>query len=221
MGKRPRLAREIGDCVDVDADFLLHLAPNAVLDRFARLDEAGEGTVAPRWKSMRTREQQLASTRDERHHCRRHARIRDVTARRTFLRALARLVPCRRAAATAVTMRAVPFHDLECTCADGEQRFGNAKEQRAQTQQPEIGRCCDRVRQTDRHARHAGKLAQVMPGAVDTGGAELIERGHRRRRIGAGDQQVRIAERKRERRARKHRGERVRRSEALRRMHVV
>src|SRR5438309_9262907 len=112
MRKRPRLAGEIGDAVDVDADFLLHLAPDAVLDRFARFDEAGERAVASRRKSMRARKQQLASAGDERHHRGRHARICNVTAYRTFLRAFARLVSRGCAAATAVAVRTVPLHDL-------------------------------------------------------------------------------------------------------------
>src|SRR5438552_14010736 len=131
MRKRPRLTGEINDAVDVDADFLPDFAPNAILDRFAGLDETGERAVTSRRKSMRARQQELVVARDERHHRGRHARIRDVTAHRAFLRALALFFVRWRTAASAVAVCAIPFDDLEGAGADGKQGLGHAEKQRA------------------------------------------------------------------------------------------
>src|SRR5258706_11858621 len=45
--ERPRLGRVIFDPVDFDAGFLEYLARHRVFERFSRLDEAGDGGVAP------------------------------------------------------------------------------------------------------------------------------------------------------------------------------
>src|SRR3954449_10443626 len=45
-GERPRLAAAVDDLADDDAGLLPHLADDRVLERLARLDEAGEGGVA-------------------------------------------------------------------------------------------------------------------------------------------------------------------------------
>src|SRR3954469_21565058 len=59
MRKRPRLAREGANVRDAHADFLLHLAREALLERLARLDEAGERAVHAGRKVRAAPEQQL------------------------------------------------------------------------------------------------------------------------------------------------------------------
>ena len=44
-GKRPRLARDIGDGADSDAGFLLHFPAGRLLDRLAGLHEAGQRRI--------------------------------------------------------------------------------------------------------------------------------------------------------------------------------
>jgi hypothetical protein len=80
-------------------------------------------------KAVGARQQQFASSSDEHHHRRRHARINDVSARRTLLGSLVRLVHRGRPAATAVAVAAIPFDNLEGAAGQREQRIGNLQEQ--------------------------------------------------------------------------------------------
>src|SRR5207245_8144801 len=97
----------------LDADFLAHFAANAILDRLAGLDESRERAEHGGRKAVRAREQDFGSARHENHHRGRHTRIGDKPAGRAFLRALARLVARRGAAASTETMGSVPVDDLE------------------------------------------------------------------------------------------------------------
>src|SRR5689334_40305 len=90
MWKGPRLAREIFEAVHLDADFLAHLAVDAILDGLARLDEARERAVHRAREARRAREQDLAAADHQRHHRRRHPWIGNESAGGTLARALAR-----------------------------------------------------------------------------------------------------------------------------------
>ncbi|MNR58336.1 hypothetical protein D3C85_1793100 [compost metagenome] len=51
MRERPALAPQVLQVADFDADFLAHLADHALLGRFARLDETGQGAVDPGYEA--------------------------------------------------------------------------------------------------------------------------------------------------------------------------
>ena len=53
--ERPGLAGEVGDVGDLDADLLLELARDALLERLARLDEAREHAVHAAREALRAR----------------------------------------------------------------------------------------------------------------------------------------------------------------------
>src|SRR5438874_7643969 len=117
MRERPRLAREVADAADAHADFLLHLAREALLERLARLDEAGERAVHAGRKVRAARQQQLVlaliSPMNERHHGGREARIGGELARRADARPLLLFRLRARAAAAAKLVRAVPGDQLQ------------------------------------------------------------------------------------------------------------
>jgi hypothetical protein len=81
----------------------------------------------PGREARRAREQDFVAARNQHHHRRRDARIRDVAARGALFRALGILDPRRRSAAAAIAVRAIPFDDLERTRGDREQRIGRRK----------------------------------------------------------------------------------------------
>ncbi|MCY1372429.1 hypothetical protein D9M69_596340 [compost metagenome] len=47
MRERPALAAQVLQVLDLDPHLFAHLARHALLDRLARLDEAGQGAVDP------------------------------------------------------------------------------------------------------------------------------------------------------------------------------
>src|ERR1041384_8704309 len=112
MPDGPGLSRDVAQVLNLDTDFLAHFAMDAILDRFAGFDESGERAVDGLWEALRAREQKLPAARDQHHHRRRDARPDDMSACRTFLGPLAFSIACRRAAAPAEVMAAVPFDDL-------------------------------------------------------------------------------------------------------------
>src|SRR4029077_19701321 len=61
--ERPGLAREVRDLIDLDADLFLELAGDALLERLAGLDEAGEHAVETSREALRAREQDLVAAR--------------------------------------------------------------------------------------------------------------------------------------------------------------
>src|SRR5215213_5858680 len=109
MREWPRLAREVADIRHAHADFFVNLAREALLERLAGLDEAGERAVHAGRKVRTAREQQLVfsliSPMNERHHGRREARVRGELAGRTNARALLRFRHGLRAAAAAKLVR--------------------------------------------------------------------------------------------------------------------
>ena len=145
--------------------------------------------------------------------------VRANHLRNGYIRPLAFLVARRRAAAAAVAMRAIPLHDLERARAERNQGFGNAEEQRAQSGEMKTGWRGKIIRQHDRDARRAGKLAEVVADSVGAGGVEFVQRRDHGRVLAAADQELGVAVRKRERRARKERGKHVRGDEAGGRVH--
>src|SRR5205809_374160 len=117
MRERPRLAREVADVVYAHTDFLVHLACEALLERLAGLDEAGERAVHAGREVRAAREEQLVSAlispMDKRHDRRRHPRIGRKLAGRADAYSLVRLRLRRRAAAAAILVRAVPGDELQ------------------------------------------------------------------------------------------------------------
>ena len=107
-------------------------------------------------------------------------------------------------------MRAVPLDDLERARADRHQRLGHAEEQRAQADKAESGWGCEVVRQDDRDAGHARKLAEVTARAVDFRRGELVQRRDRGRAVVAADEHLDVAVRERKRRPRQQRRQGVR-----------
>ena len=66
IGERPGLAGVIDDAAEPDAGFLQRLAPHRVLDRLARLDEAGERRIHA-GHEMRAAAEQAALARHRQH----------------------------------------------------------------------------------------------------------------------------------------------------------
>src|SRR3546814_5871218 len=73
--ERPWLRREVAAAKDAHAAFLQHLALDGLLQRFARLDEAGQGGVAVRRPAGVPAEQQAAAVGDGDDHRRIGARV--------------------------------------------------------------------------------------------------------------------------------------------------
>src|SRR3546814_4436146 len=73
--ERPRLRGEVAAAKDAHAAFLQHLALDGLLQRFARLDEAGQGGVAVRRPAGVAAEQQAAAVGDGDDHRRIGARV--------------------------------------------------------------------------------------------------------------------------------------------------
>ncbi len=112
MRERPALAADVVQVLHLDADFLAHLARHAMLHRFARLDEAGQGAVDARDEARRTGQQDLVPTRDQHDHARRDARIVLRLAAVATHRSLSRQLARRRTAAATEAMLGVPGADL-------------------------------------------------------------------------------------------------------------
>src|SRR5690606_867744 len=132
MRERPRLAGEVADVAYSHADLLGHLALQALLERLAGLDEAGERAVHPGREVRAAREEELALPLDERHDGGRHSRIGGEPACRADAAAL---LPPRLgagAAAAAELVRAVPVDELQGAPGEREVRVLEHREERAQ-----------------------------------------------------------------------------------------
>ena len=90
----------------------LHLAPDGVLQRFARLDKPGDDAEASRHERATTRQQDPVVALDEDDDRRRDARIGGEIAAGAAAAALPGNALGRFSAATAVLMIAVPGDDL-------------------------------------------------------------------------------------------------------------
>src|SRR3546814_4284998 len=73
--ERPRLRGEVAAAKDAHAAFLQHLALDGLLQRLARLDEAGQGGIAVRRPAGVAAEQQAAAVGDGHDHRRVAARV--------------------------------------------------------------------------------------------------------------------------------------------------
>src|SRR5581483_1650753 len=91
---------------------LAHLAPYGLLERLARLHEAGEDAVERTREARATREQHVAVSLDEHDHRGRDARIEMRAALRTDARELRRVLLRARAAAAAEHVAELPLDDL-------------------------------------------------------------------------------------------------------------
>src|SRR5437867_10841015 len=80
MRERPWLAREVADVADLHPDFLGDFARQALLEGLAGLDEAGQRAIHAGREMRAAREEQLAAAVHQRHHRRRHSRIRSQLA---------------------------------------------------------------------------------------------------------------------------------------------
>ena len=117
-------------------------------------------------------------------------------------------------------MRAVPLDDLERAGGEREQRVGQAEEQRAQPREREAGALGRVIGQRNRDAGRAGELAQVVPLAANAGGLDGRQRGNRGGIAVARHGDPAVAECESERGARQLGRQRVRRVEALGRVHL-
>ena len=68
-GERPGLAGEVADVAHPHTDLLRHLARQALLERLARLGEAGQGAVHPGGEMRAAREKNLIFSFDQSHDC--------------------------------------------------------------------------------------------------------------------------------------------------------
>src|SRR5688500_15476637 len=113
MRERPRLAGEVTAVANLHADFLGDFAREALLERLAGLDEAGERAEHARRKVRAARQQKLFSPMNERHHGGRHARVGRKLAGGADAHALLAFGERRRAAAAAKLVVAVPLQELQ------------------------------------------------------------------------------------------------------------
>src|SRR5437870_7275565 len=120
--ERPRLAREVADVVYAHADFLVHLAREALLERLAGLDEPGERAVHAGRKVRASGQQKLFFPMNERHDRRRHSGIGRELAGRADAHPLVGFRLRRRAAAPAELVRAVPGDELQRPAGERELR---------------------------------------------------------------------------------------------------
>ena len=178
--ERPRLAREVGDPVDLDADLLLELAGDALLERLAGLDEARQHAVHPAGKALRARQQDLVAAGHAHDHRRREARERSVPADGAASRALAGRVLGGRAAAAAVDVRAIPLDELR----------GAAR------QRPEmlVDAAVEVAQRAERHARRRlvilGQLGGAAGDAVELAEVERAYGRHAESRNGGRRRQL-------------------------------
>ena len=154
---------------------------NAVLDRLARLDESGQRAVHRPGEAIGPRQQQVEAARDQNHHRRRNARIGDVAASRTLLRALTGLVAHRRAAAAAEAVAAVPLGDLERPARQRELRLRQLQEQRAQSAPLPAVDVRRVAGDMEGDAIGAAVAAQIVANAVDAQPDDIGQRRQGRR----------------------------------------
>src|SRR5688572_19018285 len=132
MRERPRLAGEVARVAYLHADFLGDFARQALLERLAGLDEAGERAEHPGREMRAARQEDLFFLPYERHHCRRQAGIGGELARRADAHALLALCLRRRAAAPAELVAAVPVDELQRAAGEREMGVLQHREQGAQ-----------------------------------------------------------------------------------------
>src|SRR5262245_12834516 len=132
MRERPRLAGDVARPRNLDADFLGHLPGEALLERLARLDEAGERAVHAGREVRAARKQDLAAAANERHDRRGHPGIGRKLADRTDAHALLAVRLGATAAAAAELVVAVPVDELKRPAGEGEVRVVEYGEERAQ-----------------------------------------------------------------------------------------
>ena len=143
VGEGPALAAVVAQVLHLQAHFLGHLALDAVLQRFAGLDEAGEGAEHAGHEMRRASQQQLGlppvAPPHQRHHGRAQARIGAVPAGRAAACALARLQLGGRAAHAAMAVGAVPLQHLRGAARHARQGRRHLHHGRAQRHGPPLG----------------------------------------------------------------------------------
>src|SRR3954469_7801818 len=161
MRERPRLAREVADVRHAHADFLVHFAREALLERLARLDEAGERAVHARRKVRAAAEQELVlspiSPMNKRHHRRSESRIGGQLALRAHPGALFSLELGLRTAAAAKLVRAIPGDELQCAASEREMGVVEHGIERTQSRPGETGRRWAALGQLVRPALHTAQ----------------------------------------------------------------
>src|SRR5882672_2001034 len=155
--ERPRLAREVADVAYSQADFLVHLAREALLERLARLDEAGERAVHPGWKVRAPRQEELFLPLDQGHDRRRHPWVGRELAGRADPHTLVASGYGRRAATPAELVRAVPGDELQRPARQRELRVVEHREEGPQPGPRHAGRRLCRRRQLGGPALHAAE----------------------------------------------------------------
>src|SRR5262249_29053971 len=158
MRERPRLAAEVADVLHRYARLLTHLARDALLERLARLHEAGDERVPALREVGRSRHQDARSVVDE--HDDRRLDPREIIdgARRASLRALGRRLRCERLpAAGAKLIGAIPIEDLRRAPGDRVLVRGHLVVERAQPGEA----------MTQRIARVVGDVDRVAVRAVE------------------------------------------------------
>jgi branched-chain amino acid aminotransferase len=186
VGERPRLAADVAHVGDLDPHLLTDLAADRLLERLARLDEAGERAEEPRRQVVAAPEEHPVAPPHEDDHRRRDAREAGEATPRAAPCELARGLLAGGAAAAAETVGAAPFEDVEG--AHGEPRLGGGEgaEQRPQLAQLRaVGQ--DRAgRQVgDSQRRRLGKAEREVDGWLAGRGdgeeGRLLERQQGRR----------------------------------------
>src|SRR5262245_17560846 len=126
-GKRPVLAADVLDVVDVNADLFLDLTPHRALQRFAVVDEAGDERVAAGRPLRLAREQAAVAVPDENDDGGMQVRIVLVAALRAPLAPFTRDPLGALAAARAMAARALPPQRLHGHAAEREQIVGQPR----------------------------------------------------------------------------------------------
>src|SRR5215204_2956493 len=127
--ERPRLAPEVPDVRDLDADLLAHLADDGLFYRLAWLDEAREHAVESLRKSWRVCQQYPIPSLDEDDGCRAEARKVHHPAPCTPHRKLSRHPLCLATAAPAEPVRLMPADDLLRPARHPEEVLGNPEKE--------------------------------------------------------------------------------------------
>src|SRR5438105_520965 len=162
--KGPGLAGEVGDRLDLDADLLLDLPGDGLLERFARFDEAGQAAVEGTAKELVARQQQLALALHQHDHGGVDAREVGGAAARTAAGALLGDQLGRRPAAAAEGVARIPLQDLEGASGDAVDRLFEAPEEITEAGEDKAVRQRRLRRQGNREAGPAVQPAQVEVG---------------------------------------------------------
>ncbi len=134
--ERPRLARDVPNVGQLDADLFAHLAMHRLLERLPRLDEPGEAAVHRHREQASASEEGLgavgAIALDEHDDRGCEPGKRAEAAMRAASRALVRREAGLVATATAIAMRAIPLDELHRTAGDGPLDLADAAPERTQ-----------------------------------------------------------------------------------------